>query len=855
MPADLTTAPTSARPAADGPPPDTLRSARPWWIGLGFCLVSIAATMLFVDRQQDEVELRIAQKLRSSLDVAIADYRHAVSVDPSASGVTTDFARIADINARFENLTGLWLMAISPAGEVVSRSAGIPPELGGSAAALQAAAPGRLVEIEPAGGPRYLAVTAASGPAAAAPLTIAVIASARGLLADFHDNRRQAWLQCIGFVIIVLAMTWAFSRHLVRRDAFEAALQANEAALQAQKLRLIEAQQLAKCGSWEVSFEPESFAASQAYLDIYQMTMENCPRTGEAWIARFLRDPADIAEARAALATAERGLPTEGVRHVTLDDGRRKWIHYKKLPKFDDRGKLCGFHGIARDITAEREAIDRLVERTAELERAKKLAGVGSWRWEVGSDRLTASVRMKEICGIDTASQPATFRAWSERFIHPEDLPAYWPAYDARFHARPFDRERRIVDAHGKLVWIRTIAEPVFGNAGELVAYDGVTIDISAHKHALLELSRQTELLLAAQQVARMGSWHWDLASDRLEITPEYRLLYRLPEGTIAPATMSEWLGIYCHPEEAALAQQSRERICRGESLDIHRRIVVQGGETRWIHVIAHPVRDDGGAVVGCTGVSRDITIEKQRELALEVEVSRRQELERNMLMTIEMELAQVGLELHDELGQDLTGIALLSKSLERRLAEKGLDAAADAARISSLVNRTIGHTRMISHGLSPYIWGMDGLVGALGQLASDINSLGIVTVETRLDPSIEIHDDLVARSLYRISQESINNALKHSHAQRIKLSLSSLKGGVELTISDNGTASTPAAADDALESGSRFHSIRHRCSAIDAALSIRRGRQGGTSVRVIWHGAPGTRVAAAATSANTEVL
>ena len=95
MPADITTAPTSARPAADGPPPDTLRSARPWWIGLGFCLVSIAATMLFVDRQQNEVELRIAQKLRSSLDVATADYRHAVIVDPSTSGVTPDFARIA----------------------------------------------------------------------------------------------------------------------------------------------------------------------------------------------------------------------------------------------------------------------------------------------------------------------------------------------------------------------------------------------------------------------------------------------------------------------------------------------------------------------------------------------------------------------------------------------------------------------------------------------------------------------------------------------------------------------------------------------------------------------------------------
>lgn len=1191
------------------------------------------------------------------------------------------------------------------------------------------------------------------------------------------------WLLYAVFVVVMLGTAGAFLRHQASRDAIEADLRGREAALKAHQRHLVDAQQLAKCGSWDLSLNPYSFVASQAYLDMYRMTAETCPRSSEEWVERFLRDPAEIAQAKVELRKSAQGIATEGVRHVTLDDGSRKWVQYKKIPRHDAEGKLCGFHGFVRDITEERESMDHLVARTAELERARKLAGFGSWRWEIASDRLTTSARMREIYGTADGDHPVTFREWSERFIHPDDRAAYWPMYAARFNAQPFDRERRIINAAGNEIWIRTIAEPSFDASGELIAYDGVTADITQQKRALLQLARQTELLLEAQQVARMGSWYWDFASDRLDISPEYRQFYALADDAAVPATMNDWLAAYCHPDEHEEALQNRQRLRNGEVLDLHRRILLPDGQVRWIHVIAHPVRDSNGELTGCTGVTRDVSLEKQREFALiertrqlseahriaqmghfywdlasdemqihnddghvfgdgadapfrtmqewtdkfchpedrakslenqetnvsqakaysvqrrtitpagelrwietnaepvfnaqgraiayrgafrnitaqktvelslkeseekfrvisenmhdqvalyaadgtvlycspstfrllgfpaedavgkspyrgvhpddigrvralvagiladkdkssatieyryrhaaghylwlesvvvpvrnadgalrhfqaatrdvterrnatdrvrrseerfralteisadwywetdrhhrfsflsmdrtahsrkdrkdllgrtrweifpdaltpgewlthrkmldahqpfqglvtrvfdetgrhpigysslsgrpffdaagnfagyrgtgrditriklaegrlaeseeryrlitqnmrdlislhsvngaltyvspsftaitghavdqmlgraplrllhredlrrtsqrfaclvaglevpqtityrlrhrdghylwlesqialvraaggelrhvqvasrdvsarreaelavakkteelgqanrqlEIEVRRRQELERNILMTIEMELAQVGLELHDELGQDLTGIALLSKSLERRLAEKGLESAADAARISDLVNRTIRHTRMISHGLSPYIWGMDGLVSALRQLASDINSLGVVTCETQLDQNIEIHDDLVARSLYRIAQESINNALKHSRAQRITLSLSHLKNGVELIISDNGQGSASGSAQDPLETGSRFHSIRHRCSAIDAALSIKRGKQGGATVRVTWRSTALPRPALPhAASAGQEVM
>ena len=183
----------------------------------------------------------------------------------------------------------------------------------------------------------------------------------------------------------------------------------------------------------------------------------------------------------------------------------------------------------------------------------------------------------------------------------------------------------------------------------------------------------------------------------------------------------------------------------------------------------------------------------------------------------------------------DLTGIALLTKTLSQKLTDKKLGEADLARRISELVNRTIGHTRMIAHGLSPYIRGNDGLVDALRQLAHDVDSLQAVKCETRIPTAVTIADEVVALTLYRIAQEAVNNALKHSKAGKIRIALTSTSRGIDLTVSDNGVGH--GLTDGGAENEHGLRSIRHRCRAIDATLSIGKGNLGGTMVRVTWRG------------------
>jgi signal transduction histidine kinase len=313
----------------------------------------------------------------------------------------------------------------------------------------------------------------------------------------------------------------------------------------------------------------------------------------------------------------------------------------------------------------------------------------------------------------------------------------------------------------------------------------------------------------------------------------------------------------YLHPDDVPVAKRAVEALQQNRvpSTKIEYRIRKRGGEYAWVETNFVRVVKSDQTLSHFQAVTRDISDRKNAEQALAKrteelsvtnkllvdEAARRQALERRVLLSIESALGQVGLELHDDLGQQLTGISLLVKTLEHKLtsypphAERST--AREAARISELVNRAINHTRMISHGLSPYIGGESGLAAALLQLANDIDSLGVVSCVAEVDASVEVNDEVAARSLYRIAQEATNNALKHSGASLVRISLKMAGPDLQLTIGDDGLSDISA-----LEHGPHtgqimpsLYSIRHRAQAIGARVAFRHFAGKGTFVCIRW--------------------
>jgi len=217
----------------------------------------------------------------------------------------------------------------------------------------------------------------------------------------------------------------------------------------------------------------------------------------------------------------------------------------------------------------------------------------------------------------------------------------------------------------------------------------------------------------------------------------------------------------------------------------------------------------------------------------LQRQIAERGRLEARLIHVSEEQQKAIGRELHDGLGQHLTSIAFFGATLSQQLQQQALPEAAVARRIVELLNQAIDMTRAVAHGLYPVALESGGLPAALAQLADNTRVLQGMDCSFRKAPGVHIRDPLVAINLYRVAQEAINNALKHSQATHLRIELANRNGFHRLAVSDNGIGFDPARIETA--DGLGMHNLRYRASLLGGSLVLERNMQGGTTVAVIY--------------------
>ncbi|MCF7817072.1 MAG: sensor histidine kinase [Kiritimatiellales bacterium] len=190
-------------------------------------------------------------------------------------------------------------------------------------------------------------------------------------------------------------------------------------------------------------------------------------------------------------------------------------------------------------------------------------------------------------------------------------------------------------------------------------------------------------------------------------------------------------------------------------------------------------------------------------------------------------ERRRIGQDLHDSIGQTLTGISLLSRSLSNVLNRDGHGGSTDASQISELADEASNQIRQISRSLMPSDIVQRGLCDALRELARITTASCNVVCEAFLDESLEFPDVAVETHLYRIAQESVNNAVRHAGASRIEIIVCEVDGLQQLEVVDNGRWKEPATN----LAGIGLKTMEYRASAIGGLLHLGHGAQGGTRV------------------------
>lgn len=214
-------------------------------------------------------------------------------------------------------------------------------------------------------------------------------------------------------------------------------------------------------------------------------------------------------------------------------------------------------------------------------------------------------------------------------------------------------------------------------------------------------------------------------------------------------------------------------------------------------------------------------------------EIAERRRLEGELVRIGEAQQKAIGRELHDGLGQHLTSLALFGASLQHRLAQREHAEAEAAGRIVAGLNAATEMTRSAARGLYPVLLESEGLAAALRQLAQDADDPAGCRCLCTADRELRCADPLVEINLYRIAQEALGNALRHSGARSIEIRLARREGGGELSVADDGCGFATDAS--AAGPGLGILNLRYRAGLLRAQLSIANNPQGGTTVSVAF--------------------
>lgn len=242
-------------------------------------------------------------------------------------------------------------------------------------------------------------------------------------------------------------------------------------------------------------------------------------------------------------------------------------------------------------------------------------------------------------------------------------------------------------------------------------------------------------------------------------------------------------------------------------------------------------LRKDGKTFPLYLAVSEFRTSEGPSYTGIVRDISDQRRLEQEVLSISDHERRRIGQDLHDGLGQMLTGIGLMSQSLKKQLEKVNSGAAEQANEITRLIREADEYAKNLSRGLLPVDFEVRGLATSLERLAANAERLFGITCIFREENAPLFHDTTVVEHLFRIAQEAISNAVKHGLAGEVTLKLFATEEYACLRVTDNGKGFPGNWLE---KKGSGMDIMQFRAQLIGANLDISDREEGGAELNCI---------------------
>ena len=390
------------------------------------------------------------------------------------------------------------------------------------------------------------------------------------------------------------------------------ARKAAEHALRLSEERYAIAMQASGAGHWDWKISTDEYHVSPRHLELAGIEPDAKWTSRAEYVARLPFAPGERARWEAAVAAHFAGKTVHFDMEVRIvPHGEPRWVQMIGMCIRDEAGRPMRWAGSMIDITDRKRA--ELALRASEERYARAMEGsdAGHWDWNLVTDEMFVSERAREMLALPAGPLPATRNEiMTLSPMHPDDRASMHEQVAASIAAGSHERDYRVIPRPGELRWLRSRGKIFRNERGTAVRMTGSLTDITERKLAAEALGLSEQRYARAMDAAEAGHWEWNVATDEMFVSARQREMLELPAELLFARREDYLARIPFHPDDRDLylAAAQRHIAEAWPRFEQEFRIVLKGGETRWMRLTGKAHRDAEGRPSHFTGSLIDIT-------------------------------------------------------------------------------------------------------------------------------------------------------------------------------------------------------------------------------------------------------